>query len=159
VKTRLAAEIGDVGAAGWYRRQTARLLRELCTDPRWRTILAIAPDIEVKCCVWPKTVPRIGQGQGDIGLRMIRLLRNAGPGKAVLIARDGGFWLIGVRNAAAALPAFPNATRWSTEHTLEDAAAPFHAWGNLALCDTLDDVDTADDMRRVKAQTDKSGWI
>ena len=41
VKTRLGRDIGMTNAAGWYRHQTAGLLRRL-RDPRWRIVLAVA---------------------------------------------------------------------------------------------------------------------
>ena len=53
VKTRLAAGIGRVPAAWWYRHQTARLLRRL-RDPGWDLVLAVSPDIEgMTSRIWP----------------------------------------------------------------------------------------------------------
>jgi hypothetical protein len=46
VKTRLARDIGTVPAAWWMRHQTARVIRRLARDPRWRLVLAVTPDAE-----------------------------------------------------------------------------------------------------------------
>ena len=123
VKTRLAREIGAVRAAWWYRHQCARLIRRLGRDPRWRLVLALAPDAEgLTSRVWPAGVQRLPQGRGDLGQRMLGLLAQA-PRRAVLVgsdipgigtrqiakafhalgpaevvfgpAEDGGYWLIG----------------------------------------------------------------
>jgi glycosyltransferase A (GT-A) superfamily protein (DUF2064 family) len=47
VNTRLAREIGPVAATALARTLTAALLRELAHDPRFRTVLAIAPDVAI----------------------------------------------------------------------------------------------------------------
>jgi uncharacterized protein len=47
VNTRLAREIGPVAATALARTLVAALLRELAHDPRFRTVLAIAPDAAV----------------------------------------------------------------------------------------------------------------
>jgi glycosyltransferase A (GT-A) superfamily protein (DUF2064 family) len=47
VNTRLAREIGPVAAIALARTLTAALLRELAHDPRFRTVLAIAPDAAI----------------------------------------------------------------------------------------------------------------
>lgn len=44
VKTRLGREIGQLPATWWYRRTLARLIRRVSSDPRWETVLAVAPD-------------------------------------------------------------------------------------------------------------------
>lgn len=44
VKTRLAREVGAVEAARFYRVALARLLARLGPDPRWLTVVAVAPD-------------------------------------------------------------------------------------------------------------------
>ncbi|TLP68737.1 glycosyltransferase [Parasedimentitalea maritima] len=79
VKTRLGRDLGMVGAAWWFRHQSARLLRRL-HDPRWRIVLAVAPDCAVHSPVWPTELPRLAQGRGDLGQRMARMLRSANAG-------------------------------------------------------------------------------
>lgn len=124
VKTRLASDIGPVAATMFYRRNLARTLRVLGGDPRWRLVVATAPDR------WrPRGVASMPQGYGDLGARMRRCLNACLPGNVVLIgadipaveprhiahafailrrhshvmgpASDGGYWLIGARRARA----------------------------------------------------------
>ena len=130
VKTRLGADIGLVAATWWFRHQVARLLRSIGHDPRWQTVLAVAPDQAVASRAWPR-LERWPQGQGDLGVRMGRALDHAPPGPVVLIgadipdvtpaaiarafgmlgqydvvfgpATDGGYWLIGARNGGPGL--------------------------------------------------------
>ncbi|WP_415405041.1 hypothetical protein [Tateyamaria sp. SN3-11] len=62
VKTRLGRDIGMVTAAWWFRHQVARLLRRI-EDPRWRVVLAVAPDIDGPTSrVWPRHFMRWPQG-------------------------------------------------------------------------------------------------
>ncbi|KGM50197.1 TIGR04282 family arsenosugar biosynthesis glycosyltransferase [Pseudooceanicola atlanticus] len=71
VKTRLGREIGHVTAAWWMRHQVARLLRRL-RNPKWRLVLAVAPDTALASPAWPADLPRMAQGGGDLGDRMRR---------------------------------------------------------------------------------------
>ncbi|WP_146347803.1 TIGR04282 family arsenosugar biosynthesis glycosyltransferase [Falsiphaeobacter marinintestinus] len=170
VKTRLGRDVGMIPAAWWYRHQVKRLLRRL-RDPRWQIVLAVSPDIDgLTIRVWPADLPRVPQGQGDLGQRMTGLL-NAAPGPACLIgsdipgvtrthiarafsalgahqavfgpASDGGYWLIGSK-AGMHLPPLAS-VRWSSEHALSDSLAALKAC-RVALTDTLSDVDTAADL-------------
>lgn len=171
VKTRLAADIGPIAAAGWYRRQSLSLIRRLSGDPRWQVVLAISPDHDgLASRVWPPGLPRMPQGPGDLGVRMARLLGPA-PYPSLLIgsdipgvtsghiarafrvlkgnemvfgpAADGGFWLVGCK-AGLPPPRFDN-IRWSSEHTLADTLAGMPG-RRIALADTLHDVDHAADL-------------
>lgn len=173
VKTRLGREIGHVRAAWWVRHQTARLLRRL-DDPRWRLVLAVAPDhAGMASRAWPAHLPRLPQGAGDLGCRMARLFRSLRPGPVCIVggdipgitprhiarafaalgraeavfgpAPDGGYWLIGMRGTR--LPAtLLQDVRWSTRHALADSVASL-AGARHVLVDTLADVDTAADLR------------
>lgn len=175
VKTRLAPALGATGAAWWFRHQTAGLLRRL-RDPRWDLTLAVAPDAEgMAARVWPKDLPRIPQGPGDLGQRMRRLLVTAPPGPVLVVgsdipalgrghvarafrslggadavigpASDGGYWGIGLRRRQAVSPRLLTGVRWSGPHARADTV---HSLGELrlALADTLDDVDEPSDLKR-----------
>lgn len=173
VKTRLGCEIGMTGAAWWFRHQTRRLLRRL-RDPRWRIILAVSPDhTGMAARDWPTDLERIPQGGGDLGDRMARMLRSAPAGPVCLIgadipgitrahiarafvalgsheavfgpARDGGFWLVGLRGTRAIPPNLFRPVRWSGPHALSDTLATIPDL-RVALVDLLQDVDTAADL-------------
>lgn len=172
VKTRLGRDIGHVRAAWWFRQHCRRLLRDL-RDPRWQTVLAVAPDIAAltgRC--WPADLPRVPQGPGDLGDRMGRVFHTQPPGPVVIIgadipgitrariarafaalgdhdavlgpAEDGGYWLIGLKRIRPVPPGLFSGVRWSTEHAMADTRATLT--GPVALIDRLSDVDTAADL-------------
>lgn len=173
VKTRLGRQIGMTDAAWWYRHHTTRLLRRL-RDTRWQIVLSVSPDrAGLASRVWPPDLPRIPQGEGDLGRRMARALC-AMPGPAVLIgsdipdvkrtdiadafralgqspsvigpARDGGFWLVGLRHPCLASPGLFRNVRWSHPETLEDTLPTLpHP---VACAARLSDVDSATDLLR-----------
>lgn len=174
VKTRLGRDIGMVPAAWWVRHQTARLLRRL-DDPRWQLVLAVSPDSAVgDLHAWPRHLPRLGQGRGDLGARMGRLLRAMPPGPVLIVggdipalgrahvarafaalgrhdavfgpATDGGYWGVGLRRTGAVPAGIFDGVRWSTEHALADTLATIPGL-RVALADRLSDVDTAADLR------------
>jgi len=178
VKTRLGRDIGMVAAAWWFRHQTARLIRRM-QDPRWRVVLAVAPDREgMASRVWPAHLPRLPQGQGDLGARMARIMRGGARGPVCIIggdipgirtahiarafaalgaydavfgpAPDGGYWLIGLRRIRAAPAGFLHRVRWSSAHALQDSMATLPG-ARIALVDTLRDVDTAADLAPLSA--------
>lgn len=176
VKTRLARDIGNVTAAWWMRHQTARLLRRVSGDPRWRVFLAVTPDAEGRATrCWPSGLPRIAQGSGDLGARMARVFRTLPPGPAVIVgadipelgaahvaaafralgghdavlgpAADGGYWLVGLKRPRAQPPGLFACVRWSGEHALADTAATLP--GRVAILpDILADIDVAADLAR-----------
>ena len=128
VKSRLAAGIGALAALRFYRDTSARLLRALARDGRWRLELWVTPDRAVGGR-WPVKAPRRGQGAGDLGRRMARVFATLPPGPAVIVgsdipaltpahiaaafgalgraeavfgpATDGGYWLVGLRRRSA----------------------------------------------------------
>lgn len=131
VKTRLGAGIGAAAAQRFYRDTTRELLRQLDCG-RWRLWLAVHPDrFATTGAFWPRRLPRIPQGPGNIGQRMARAVRGLPSGPALVIgsdipgilpahidqafaalakaevvvgpARDGGFWLIGYRRGPVLL--------------------------------------------------------
>ncbi len=170
VKTRLGREIGMTNAAWWYRHQLARTLRNL-RDPRWSLVLAVSPDAAVANRCFPAGLERIPQGGGDLGQRMRNALI-ATPGPTLLIgsdipgvtrthiakgfrtlgdartvigpAKDGGFWLVGLKHPAQAPQNLFTGTRWSHSETLADTLPSLpHP---VARIDMLADVDTARDL-------------
>lgn len=172
-KTRLGREIGMVPAAWWARHQLARLARRL-PDPRWQTVLAVAPDRAVHSGALPR-LPRVAQGHGDLGDRMARVLRRF-PGPTLIIgadipgitsaeiaagfaalgshdavlgpAHDGGYWAIGLQRTRPLPPRLFDGVRWSSQHALADTLATLQG-RRIAVLPTLHDVDTAADLARV----------
>lgn len=121
--------------------------------------------------VWPQRIARAGQGRGDLGARLARAFAGLGRRPAAVIGvdcpdqnrrgvaaafragrrfraalgptLDGGFWILAVRHARAAAPAFSK-VRWSTSHACADMA---RALGGAAFVETLQDVDEVEDWR------------
>ncbi|NNK15495.1 MAG: glycosyltransferase [Sulfitobacter sp.] len=173
VKTRLGADIGLVSAAWWFRHQVRSLLRRI-EDPRWQVVLAVSPDVEgLQSRVWPAHIPRWGQGGGDLGVRMARMLSKVERGSACVIgadipgiqrshiwqafnalgrsdavfgpAPDGGYWLVGLTHPRRQPPSFFKDVRWSTQHALADSMATLPGY-RIARVATLRDVDKGDDL-------------
>jgi rSAM/selenodomain-associated transferase 1 len=93
VKRRLGASLGTVAACQIYRRCLAHTLRRLGASSRWRTVLAITPDADLRAGLWSHVMPangiaRLGQGGGDLGRRMQRLFAGLPPGPAIIIGSD-----------------------------------------------------------------------
>ncbi len=174
VKTRLGRDIGLTNSAWWFRHQTRALLRRI-EDPRWKTVLAVSPDIEgLTSRVWPAHLPRVAQGRGDLGDRMGRILLECSTGPLCIIgadipgvtrpriaeafralgnheavfgpAPDGGYWLIGMKRARPPLRNILQNVRWSSEHALTDSARSLGGV-SIAHVATLQDVDTVVDFR------------
>jgi hypothetical protein len=173
VKTRLGKDIGMVGAAWWFRHQSARLIRRL-RDPRWQIVLAVAPDMAgMTSRVWPGDLPRVPQGRGDLGDRMGRMFQVMPKGPVCIIgadipgitsahvarafatlgdheavfgpAMDGGYWLVGLQRAGAVPQGLFQGVRWSTKHALADTMATLPG-RRIALIDHLRDIDTVADL-------------
>src|SRR5260370_23800226 len=140
-KRRLAREIGDIAALRFERSMIALLLRRLAKDGRWRPRIAVTPDkARRRAGYWCRRVEAVGQGTGDLGIRMRRALETCPPGPVVLVgadipaldarhiaaafrllgrhdlvfgpAEDGGFWLVRARHTRP-LPALVEAGRAS----------------------------------------------
>ncbi len=172
VKRRLAAGIGPLAALRFYRRSLGSLIRRVARDGRWDCVLAVTPEP----ARWPRGVPRIAQRGRGLGERMANAIRDMPPGPVVLIgsdipgisprhiarafralgrhdavfgpARDGGYWLVGLRDRALLDGLFRD-VRWSSEHALADTLANLPAGRGHALVDMLEDVDDADSYRRL----------
>ncbi|MEJ6501892.1 MAG: TIGR04282 family arsenosugar biosynthesis glycosyltransferase [Rhodobacterales bacterium] len=174
VKTRLGADIGMVKAAWWFRHQSQQLIARLAIDPRWQTILAVAPDHEgLFSRVWQSNVKRVPQGRGDLGDRMARLFHTLPGGPVVIIgadipdirpthiassfrslggndvvfgpAEDGGYWLVGMKRSRPVRTDIFGGVRWSTEYALEDSIARLGGM-RIAKINRLRDVDRAADL-------------
>jgi glycosyltransferase A (GT-A) superfamily protein (DUF2064 family) len=173
VKTRLARDIGALPAWRFYRATSAATVRRLA-DPRWEQVLATTPDRS-------RTGRMVGQGGGDLGVRMFRALA-LGPwtvlvgsdipdlrrrhvaqafralaGGADLVfgpAADGGFWLVGVRRRPPR-GLFAGA-RWSTAYALADVLANAPPQAKIALLETLRDVDDGAAYRAQRAGSSAS---
>ena len=160
------------GAAWWFRHQVSNLLRRI-VDPRWDVVLAVAPDVAgMRTGIWPAHVARWPQGGGNLGDRMVRMMRTARGAVCVIgadipgvtrvhvaeafaalgrndvvfgPAPDGGFWLIGARMGARCRRDMLAGVRWSTEHALADSLATLGTQ-RIAFVQTLADVDTVHDL-------------
>jgi len=168
VKRRLAAGIGEAAALAFYRETLQALLRRVGRDRRWRTWIAVTPDNAAEDDAWPPDIPRLAQGDGDLGARMARAFAAPGSGRVAIVgsdvpdvrprhiaeafacldahdavfgpASDGGYWLIGLRRPAGAAELFRN-VRWSSEHALSDTLANLGADQSAAFLEMLDDID------------------
>lgn len=164
VKRRLAAGIGGDAARRFHIRTLRAVVRRLA--PRFDVVIAVTPDRYARRGRWwPAGVPRIGQGPGDLGQRMLRALarhpgvligsdipdvtgahiaaalRAVRQGKLVFgPAADGGFWLIGARDIARHHGLF-RGVRWSSRHALADSLANVAPGRAVALAARLADVD------------------
>lgn len=171
-KRRLAADVGDVEAWRFQRWSLEGLLRELATDPRWRSWAAVTPDGPT---AWLRgRVPGLPQGRGDLGRRLERLAGRFPVGHLVIIgsdtpsvrrrdvaaafralqtndavigpAMDGGYWLIGLRRSVRGRLPF-DGIRWSSSDTLQDTLVAL-AGLRVAILDRREDVDDAASLRR-----------
>ena len=173
-KRRLARDLGALAAWRFQRAMLDQVLRRLGGDPRWTTWLAVTPDRAVPGA--RGGVQIMPQGPGDLGARMARLLRERRFGPVVIVgsdipdldahhvaqafkalsrhdwvfgpAKDGGYWLVGARRRRAPWRPF-EAVRWSSQHALADSLANL-AGARIALLEELHDVDTGEDLARLK---------
>lgn len=184
VKTRLARGIGHVMAAGFYRAATRALIGRLHADPRWQTLLAVTPDAARASRAWCTRSPRLGQGGGDLGQRMQRLMDSLPPGPVVIIGSDvptirtahvaaafralgggdavlgpcpdGGYWLVGLRRRPSVPRAF-GGVRWSSPDTLADTLANL-AGRRVQWLEPLADVDEAADLAGLGGLSGRRVW-
>lgn len=178
VKSRLARDIGRLAAMRFYRHCLSTLLRRLSQDSRFDVALATTPRRALlEHGLWPDMFPRIDQGRGDLGQRMVRVLRAAGHRPALLIGSDipaarashlvdgvrllgradfvlgpvddGGYWLIGARHPSRLRRDILDGVRWSTQHALSDSTRCLARAGRIELLsETLTDVDDGASLRR-----------
>ncbi len=186
VKTRLGRELGAGEATRLYRTITALLVRRLGRDRRWRLWLAVTPDGCRDTGFWPRALPRLAQGGGDLGQRMKRCFDALPPGPAVLIgadipdvgpepiaaafrllrgraavfgpAADGGYWLVGLARRRSERDLFAR-VRWSSPQALSDTLATIRG-GQVGFVAALRDIDDAADYaswRRRQAEAGRAG--
>jgi hypothetical protein len=177
-KRRLAREIGDIAAVHFERAMIALLLRRLGKDGRWRLRIAVTPDKDRRRARhWCRRAEAVGQGEGDLGIRMRRALETCPPGPVVLVgadipaldgrhvalafhllgshdlvfgpAEDGGFWLVGARHPRRLPPLFER-VRWSGPDALADTLAGLPRRIKVGYAGRLEDVDDGDAYRRLK---------
>lgn len=183
VKRRLAGEIGEGAALRFYRSCLSHSLMRLASDPRWLTLLAVAPDQESFSTVLPSRtrVQRLPQGKGDLGQRMQRLFERLPPGPVIIVgsdipaiapdliaeafallkgsdavfgkARDGGYWLIGLKRSPRVLAPFAS-VRWSSRHALSDTLANLEGY-RVAFAAELGDVDIRADYGALRASAER----
>lgn len=179
VKSRLAAGIGALPALRFYRETTARVLGALARDRRWRTLVATAPHRARHDRSWDRRLALLEQGAGDLGSRMARAFRSMPPGPAVIVgsdipalaprhiaaafralgghdavlgpARDGGYWLIGLKRSRPQPADLFEGVRWSGRHALADTLASLPKRYRVALIETLEDVDDREGYDRWRA--------
>jgi len=176
-KRRLAREIGDVAALRFERLMITLLLRRLAADRRWRLRVAVTPDkARSRARNWWGEIEVVGQGGGDLGIRMLRALRACPLGPVVLVgadipalsathvvsafrllgsrdlvfgpAEDGGFWLVGARHPRR-LPSLFEHVRWSSPYALADTLAGLPRRLSAGFADRLEDVDDGEAYRRL----------
>ena len=177
-KRRLAREIGDIAALRFERAMIALLLRRLGRDGRWSLRIAVTQDKAWRRARhWRRRVEVVGQGAGDLGIRMRRALQTCPPGPVVLVgadipaldaghvaaafrllgshdlvfgpAADGGFWLVGAHHPRR-MPSLFERVRWSGLYALADTLADLPPRITIGYTEQMTDVDDGDDYRRLK---------
>jgi uncharacterized protein len=183
VKRRLGRDVGDGAALRFYRACLSHSLMRLGRDPRWVTQLVVAPDRDGVSPIFPPRprIKRMAQGHGDLGRRMQRLFDRLPPGPVIIVgsdipamrpshiahafrllgsadtvlgpARDGGYWLIGLRRSPRILSPFAG-VRWSTGNAFADTLANLDG-SRISFVATLSDVDTEQDLRRAGGASER----
>ena len=177
VKRRLAATIGEGEALRFYRRNLAalsKLSRDRRWQTVVALTPDRAARRHFRCIVAQK-IEAVPQGRGDLGARMARALGRFGPEPTILIgrdipgispgmiagafrrlrgahavfgpARDGGFWLVGLRSRVAAPHLFSD-VRWSSAHAFSDVRRRFPKGARITAVEMLEDVDDGASYRR-----------
>ena len=176
VKTRLARDVGALGALRFYRTSSAGLATRLGQGIGWQTVIAITPDRfadrPARGRHWPSPIGLVPQGRGDLGQRMAHAFRRR-IGPVVIIGTDSpdirrhhikrAFQLLG-HNDAVFGPALDGGywliglkqpcragrllrdVRWSSPHALADTLANFSPGDRIACLETLRDIDRGQDL-------------
>ncbi|MDF1719111.1 MAG: TIGR04282 family arsenosugar biosynthesis glycosyltransferase [Minwuia sp.] len=176
VKTRLARDIGEAQALRFYRATLDATIRHARAIGVADIVLCVTPDHDAASADWPRDLARIGQGEGDLGVRMARALAGFRDRHRILIggdipdmrptdlrhamrllhrhdaifapAEDGGFWLVGLAQGRQP-PGFLQSVSWSTPETLAGSLATLPDAWRVGLARRLNDVDDVEDYRGV----------
>lgn len=153
VKTRFARDIGVVRATAWYRRQLLRTIRaaresRVPFGVAWRQPFgdlgrrmglvakaARGPSIIIGCDI-PELSPAILRASADAVRRFDLVI---GP------ARDGGYYLVGLRTPAHAFRLYDR-VRWSSSAALHDTLKNVPKHWRVTFLPILRDVDVAEDL-------------
>ncbi len=168
-KTRLSVELGRTAACQISRSIAFSVIKHLSSDARWSCRLAVTPDKFAHVGrFWPATARRCPQGNGTLGARMSRPIQDLPPGPLVIVgsdipgvkqahiattfhalgkshfvfgpARDGGYWLIGMRRRPAIVAPFSDVV-WSSPHTLGDTLKNVKKRYKVTFLEELEDID------------------
>ncbi|MBT5434383.1 MAG: TIGR04282 family arsenosugar biosynthesis glycosyltransferase [Alphaproteobacteria bacterium] len=179
VKTRLADALGPDAALSFYASTLRRTLKRLGDDPRWSTVIAATPPSAARHPGrWTRGLPVFAQEEGDLGQRMQGAFDAMPAGPVVIVGSDipdlsarhvarafralerhdavfgpsddGGYWLVGIARSLRASEIF-GPVRWSTRHALADTLQGLPEGARVATLETLADIDTVDDLRRLRA--------
>lgn len=176
-KTRLIPALGAEGAARLAADMLAATVSEAIDAGLAQPELCVTPDPGDRAWTGhlPEGVRLSSQGEGDLGQRLAAAARRAiGEGERVLLigtdcpgldrerlravadrldgydavihpARDGGYVLLGLRRFD---PSLFNNIAWSTDSVARETILRIKSLGwMLHVGDTLDDIDTPDDLR------------
>lgn len=105
----------------------------------------------------------IGADIPDISRKLVwKAFEQLGSNQAVFgPAPDGGFWLAGFSHPQKMPAATFRTVRWSSRHALNDSIQSLgqvpgddlSLQGKIGFIDSLDDVDTLEDLNRIKARS------
>lgn len=178
VKTRLARGVGMAAATAWYRRALIRTQMVVMKAEVTAATFA-APSAAAFRNAAPLSGSLQSQSGGDLGARMADAARRAGgpslivgcdiPGLTPAIlrdaassvlrhdlvlgpARDGGFYLVGVRTPAHVFRLYER-VRWSSEYAMAETLANVPKHWRIAFAPTLQDVDEAADLAAIAPAT------
>lgn len=170
VKTRLARDIGKVAAWRFYKSMVQNVPRRLAKKGAWKTWMAISPDQGSQRVFGNPNVALLDQGKGDLGQRMMRPSQTLPPGRFIVIgtdvagirpfhirkafkllgkndavfgpAKDGGFWLVGLKRHPIIANPYSKNIRWSHPNTLQDCLDVLKIRDRkVAFIDELTDID------------------
>lgn len=175
-KTRLTRDIGATHAKRINRYCHERTIRA-STNGNWAPLLCIAPDKDLHTNVgllWPRTIPRKAQGNGNLGDRLARAFKAAPPGPVIVIgtdapdicqthiktafnslktndvvfgpAEDGGFWLFGTSHQFRRNSLSFSPVRWSSKYAMGDLIKTLPTTARIKLIHRLIDLDDADSL-------------